>query len=125
LKVNHGRRHPGHLRQSSLLYIPGLHGPALQQANQERRGAVDQLDGAELTRGDERSVWHMVIYTLLIMFFTYFYVSITFNPDRGRRQHEAVRRLHARLSARVKPTAEYLRLRAQPHHRCPARCTWP
>ena len=29
----------------------------------------------------QRSPWHVVLYTLLIIFFTFFYVSITFNPD--------------------------------------------
>jgi hypothetical protein len=40
-----------------------------------------------LTKGDHPL--YMLLYFLLIVFFTFFYVSITFNPDRGRRQHEA------------------------------------
>jgi preprotein translocase subunit SecY len=60
---------------SSLLYLPAL----VAQFRQNRNEAwVDWID-RYLTRGDHPL--YIAMYFLLIIFFTYFYVSITFNPD--------------------------------------------
>ncbi|ADB35114.1 preprotein translocase, SecY subunit [Kribbella flavida DSM 17836] len=57
---------------SSLMYLPVL----VSQFRQEEKWA--QWIQANLVRGDH---WiYMVTYVALIIFFTYFYVSITFNP---------------------------------------------
>ena len=47
-------------------------------------------------------VTYTALYCALIIFFTYFYTAIVFNPDRPRRQHEEVRRLHSRACARAR-----------------------
>ena len=55
----------------------------------------------------QNSAWHISIYFLLIFFFTYFYVSITFNPtevaDNMRKYGGFVPGIRP-----GKPTAEYL-----------------
>jgi len=48
-----------------------------------------------------------MFYCALIIFFTYFYTAIRLQPDRPRRQHEEVRRLHPGRSA-GKKTSEYI-----------------
>ena len=61
---------------SSLLYLPAM----AVQFNQNSRVAVDPLDQRLLRRAAAtRSTWST--FFLLIVFFTYFYVSITFNPQ--------------------------------------------
>ncbi len=60
---------------SSLLYLPQL---ALQFADQNNPGKVFTWVQDNLV--SPSSVVHIVVYFLLIIFFTYFYVSITFNP---------------------------------------------
>jgi len=57
---------------SSLLYLPVLASTIMQ--NQAFKGFVDR----NLTRGDKPG--YVITYFLLIVFFTYFYTSITFNP---------------------------------------------
>ncbi len=57
---------------SSVLYIPTL----LQNTIQSP-GLQNWIDNNLLNSG---SVTHMVLYGLLIVFFTYFYTAITFNP---------------------------------------------
>ena len=44
---------------------------------------------------------YYLAFFVLIIAFTYFYISITFNPARGRGQHQEVRRLRARPAART------------------------
>ena len=64
---------------------------------------------------------YMLVFFLLIVFFTYFYVSIAFQPRRGRGQHEEVRRLHPQDRAgQADQGVPRLRL---PASRCRARCT--
>ena len=58
---------------SSLMYIPAL----LAQFNPD--AAWSPWIEQHLVRGDH--ILYMVLYTALIIFFTYFYVSITFNPE--------------------------------------------
>jgi preprotein translocase subunit SecY len=85
---------------SSLLYIPTL----LVQLS-GNQGGVAQWIERNLTRGDEPL--YMLIYALLIVFFTYFYVAITFNPtevaDNMKQYGGFVPGIRA-----GKPTAEYL-----------------
>lgn len=58
---------------SSLMYLPAL----LAQFNQDAPWAGWVND--HLVRGDHP--YYMISFFLLIVFFTYFYVSITFNPE--------------------------------------------
>jgi preprotein translocase subunit SecY len=85
---------------SSLLYIPQLI-IRLSGAN----GSVAQWVSANFTKGDEPL--YMLVYFLLIVFFTYFYVAITFNPtevaDNMKQYGGFVPGIRA-----GKPTAEYL-----------------
>ena len=61
---------------SSLLYLPAM----AVQFNQNSDSPLDPLDQRLLRRAAAtRSTWSM--FFLLIVFFTYFYVSITFNPQ--------------------------------------------
>ncbi|HYN94494.1 MAG TPA: preprotein translocase subunit SecY [Pilimelia sp.] len=60
---------------SSLLYLPQL---VLQFFNADTAG--DWYRWVDNNIVDPRSPLYIVIYFLLIIFFTYFYVSITFNP---------------------------------------------
>ena len=60
---------------SSLLYLPAL----LTQFDRNGNSAITRWIAGHLVRGDHPI--YMLIYFLLIVFFTYFYVSITFNPE--------------------------------------------
>lgn len=60
---------------SSLLYLPAM----AVQFNQTSTSPVLQFINKYLVSGD--NPLYMAIYFLLIIFFTYFYVSITFNPE--------------------------------------------
>ncbi len=60
---------------SSLLYLPAL----LTQFDQDGSSPVTRFVGAYLVRGDHPL--YMAFYFALIVFFTYFYVAITFNPE--------------------------------------------
>ncbi len=59
---------------SSLLYLPAM----AVQFNPESKNPVLDFIGTYLVGGDHPL--YMIAYFLLIIFFTYFYVSITFNP---------------------------------------------
>src|SRR4051812_8118894 len=60
---------------SSLLYLPAM----AAQFNQSNNTAWVRFINTYLVRGDHPL--YMAAYFLLIVFFTYFYVSITFNPQ--------------------------------------------
>ena len=60
---------------SSLLYLPAM----AVQFNPESQNPVLDFIGTYLVGGDHPL--YMATYFLLIIFFTYFYVSITFNPE--------------------------------------------
>ncbi|MDR7251767.1 preprotein translocase subunit SecY [Nocardioides sp. BE266] len=60
---------------SSLLYLPAM----AVQFNPDSKNPVLDFVGTYLVRGDHPL--YMIAYFLLIIFFTYFYVSITFNPE--------------------------------------------
>lgn len=85
---------------SSLLYIP-----TLLVSLSGNQGDVAQWISRNLTRGDEPL--YMALYAVLIIFFTYFYVAITFNPtevaDNMKQYGGFVPGIRA-----GKPTAEYL-----------------
>ncbi len=85
---------------SSLLYVPQL---ILQLSG--ARGTVPDWITTNFTRGDEPL--YLIAYFLLIVFFTYFYVAITFNPvevaDNMKQYGGFVPGIRA-----GKPTAEYL-----------------
>ncbi len=85
---------------SSLLYIPAL---IVQFSNSKAGWAIWIQDN--LTKGTHP--YYMTAYFLLIVFFAFFYVAISFNPRGSRRQHEEVWWLHPGYPA-GRPTAEYL-----------------
>jgi preprotein translocase subunit SecY len=60
---------------SSLLYLPAM----AAQFNQTNSSVWVKFINNYLVRGDHPA--YMAAYFLLIVFFTYFYVSITFNPE--------------------------------------------
>jgi preprotein translocase subunit SecY len=64
---------------SSMLYLPGLIAQfATPHNGSPAPGWVDWIT-TNLTKGDHPL--YMAIYFILIVFFTYFYVAITFNPE--------------------------------------------
>jgi preprotein translocase subunit SecY len=64
---------------SSLLYIPGLVTQLVRSGGKDKTGWWDRFVSTYLT--DPSNYWYVTIYFTLIVFFTFFYVSITFNPD--------------------------------------------
>ncbi len=88
---------------SSLLALPTL----IAQFNRNPTGNPGWVDWIDtyLSRGDHP--YYMAIYTLLILFFTFFYVSITFNPtevaDNMKKYGGFIPGIRA-----GRPTAEYL-----------------
>ena len=58
---------------------------------------------------------YMLAYFLLIIFFTYFYVAITFNPEEVADNMKKYGGFIPGIRA-GKPTEEYLDLRPVPHH---------
>ena len=100
----HGRRHPGHLR-----LVAAVPAALIAQFNQPANGGrpaawVVWIDG-HLVRGDHP--FYMLIYFLLIIFFTYFYVSITFNPNEVADNMKKYGGFIPGIRA-GRPTAEYL-----------------
>ena len=85
---------------SSLLYLPGL---VAQFGDPTSRWVVFVRD--TFTRGDHPA--YIVAYVLLIIFFTYFYVAITFNPDEVADNIKRVGGFIPGVRA-GRPTAEYL-----------------
>ena len=89
---------------SSMLALPGLVAQFNRKADGTSPGWVNWIE-ANLVRGDHPI--YMAIYTLLILFFTFFYVSITFNPtevaDNMKKYGGFIPGIRA-----GRPTAEYL-----------------
>lgn len=89
---------------SSLLALPSLLAQFNRRSDGSSAGWVNWID-AHLVRGDHPI--YMVIYIALILFFTFFYVSITFNPvevaDNMKRYGGFIPGIRA-----GRPTAEYL-----------------
>ncbi|MGG5259560.1 preprotein translocase subunit SecY [Phycicoccus avicenniae] len=89
---------------SSLLTLPTLVAQFNQSPTGVNPGWVDWIN-AHLVRGDHP--YYMALYTGLILFFTFFYVSITFNPtevaDNMKKYGGFIPGIRA-----GRPTAEYL-----------------
>lgn len=89
---------------SSLLALPSLLAQFNRRADGSSAGWVTWID-QHLVRGDHPI--YMIIYIALILFFTFFYVSITFNPvevaDNMKRYGGFIPGIRA-----GRPTAEYL-----------------
>jgi preprotein translocase subunit SecY len=90
---------------SSLLYLPAL----IAQFNQPAQGQEPQAWVVwitnYLTKGDHPL--YMLLYFLLIVGFTYFYVAITFNPDEVSENMKKYGGFIPGIRA-GRPTAEYL-----------------
>jgi preprotein translocase subunit SecY len=90
---------------SSLLYLPAL----IAQFNQPQAGEDPQpwvvWITNYLTQGDQPL--YMLVYFLLIVGFTYFYVAITFNPDEVAENMKKYGGFIPGIRA-GRPTAEYL-----------------
>ncbi|MPR00199.1 preprotein translocase subunit SecY [Modestobacter sp. I12A-02628] len=86
---------------SSLLYLPQL----LTQLQGDSTGAVRRFVEDYLV--DQTSSVHIAVYFALIIFFTYFYVSITFNPEE---RADDMKRYGGFIPGirPGRPTAEYL-----------------
>ncbi len=89
---------------SSLLALPGLIAQFNTRPDGTAAGWVNWIQ-VNLVRGDHPA--YMALYTALILFFTFFYVSITFNPievaDDMKRYGGFIPGIRA-----GRPTAEYL-----------------
>jgi preprotein translocase subunit SecY len=86
---------------SSLLYLPAL---VAQFQGASTKGWVVFIN-TYLTRGDHPL--YMALYFVLIVFFTYFYVAITFNPDEIADNMKKYGGFIPGIRA-GRPTAEYL-----------------
>ncbi len=86
---------------SSLLYLPQL----ISQLQGDETGTVRRFFENYVI--DQSSWSHILIYFALIMFFTYFYVSITFNPEE---RADDMKRYGGFIPGirPGRPTAEYL-----------------
>jgi preprotein translocase subunit SecY len=90
---------------SSLLYLPALVAQFNQPTGGKAPAAWVEWVQNYLTRGD--NPLYMVIYFLLIVGFTYFYVAITFNPDEVADNMKKYGGFIPGIRA-GRPTAEYL-----------------
>jgi preprotein translocase subunit SecY len=86
---------------SSLLYLPAL----IAQFQGNSNAAWVRWINTNFTKGDHPI--YMASYFLLIIFFTYFYVSITFNPDEVADNMKKYGGFIPGIRA-GRPTAEYL-----------------
>jgi preprotein translocase subunit SecY len=86
---------------SSLLYLPAL---LAQFQRNSTAGWVEWIN-AHLVRGDHP--YYIILYFALIVFFTFFYVSITFNPDEVAENMKKYGGFIPGIRA-GRPTAEYL-----------------
>jgi preprotein translocase subunit SecY len=90
---------------SSLIYIPHLI-TQLVEGGKSSNNKWDKFVGSYLT--DPSSPTYIAIYFGLIIFFTYFYVSITFNPDERADEMKKFGGFIPGIRP-GKPTADYLR----------------
>ena len=107
---------------SSLIYIPHLITQLIQSASDNPRvRAGGRASSADYLTNPGSPVY-IAIYFGLIVFFTYFYVSITFNPDERADEMKKFGGFIPGIRP-GKPTADYLRyvLSASP---CRARSIW-
>jgi len=89
---------------SSLLYLPGLIAQFNRPADGKIAAWVIWID-QNLTKGDHPL--YMLMYFLLIIAFTYFYVSITFNPEEVSENMKQYGGFIPGIRA-GRPTTEYL-----------------
>ena len=95
-----GRRHPRHLR-----VVAALHPDAARQPVRRPDVGLGGVDPEYFVRGDHPL--YVLTFYLLIIFFTYFYVSITFNPDEVAENMKKYGGFIPGIRA-GRPTAEYL-----------------
>ena len=86
---------------SSLLYLPQL----LSQLAGTQGGGLQQFVQTYLV--DQSNPVHILLYMALIIFFTYFYVGITFNPDERAEEMKKFGGFIPGIRP-GRPTAEYL-----------------
>jgi preprotein translocase subunit SecY len=86
---------------SSLLYLPAL----VAQFNSRSTAGWVRWINTNFTKGDHPA--YMLAYFVLIIFFTYFYVSITFNPDEVAENMKKYGGFIPGIRA-GRPTSEYL-----------------
>jgi preprotein translocase subunit SecY len=86
---------------SSLLYLPAM----IVQFNQNNDNPIVKWIATYFVRGDHPL--YMISYFLLIVFFTYFYVAITFNPEEVADNMKKYGGFIPGIRA-GKPTEEYL-----------------
>ena len=86
---------------SSLLYLPAL----VAQFQQNKQSSWADWIQTNLVKGDHPI--YMLLYFSLIVFFTYFYVAITFNPDEVAENMKKYGGFIPGIRA-GRPTAEYL-----------------
>jgi preprotein translocase subunit SecY len=91
---------------SSLIYIPHLITQLVESGGGSRNGWWDKFVGTYLS--DPSDPVYIAIYFSLIIFFTYFYVSITFNPDERADEMKKFGGFIPGIRP-GKPTADYLR----------------
>jgi len=84
-----------------LLYLPAL----VAQFQHNSTAAWVEWINTNFTKGDHPV--YMIAYFLLIIFFTYFYVAITFNPDEVAENMKKYGGFIPGIRA-GRPTAEYL-----------------
>ena len=104
-----GRRHPGHLRLVAALPAGAWPRSSTRPATP---GGCTWINDY-LVRGNHPL--YMIAFFLLIVFFTYFYVSITFNPEEVADNMKKYGGFIPGIRA-GKPTEDYLVLRPVPHH---------
>jgi len=92
---------------SSLLYLPQLVTQLMSQKTRDNNPIVVWITRHYVNQDALNGPWYIATYFLLILFFTYFYVSITFNPtevaDNMKKYGGFVPGIRP-----GKPTAEYL-----------------
>ena len=86
---------------SSLLYLPAL----ISQLAASASGGFQQFVQTYLV--DQSNPVHILLYVALIVFFTYFYVGITFNPDERAEEMKKFGGFIPGIRP-GRPTAEYL-----------------
>ena len=90
---------------SSLLYLPGLISQFAKPASGKLPEPWVLWIDANLTQGDQPL--YMIMYFLMIIAFTYFYVSITFNPEEVSENMKSYGGFIPGIRA-GRPTTEYL-----------------
>ena len=93
---------------SSLIYIPHLITQLIRSGSAERRATAGGTSSSANYLTNPADPVYIAIYFGLIIFFTYFYVSITFNPDERADEMKKFGGFIPGIRP-GKPTADYLR----------------